>query len=124
MTKPRLLLADDHRFGANVTYNLTVDLMRAGILPGALLQVRAESRYGPSAITNTGQIVPNNTIALSPTNYSDPTAGYEIAVTQLSYVQFLSERVGLIIGKLDLYGDGDLKSSPADAVAPSLRTGA
>jgi carbohydrate-selective porin OprB len=31
---------DDSEFGGNITYNLTVDLMRAGILPGALIQVR------------------------------------------------------------------------------------
>jgi porin len=95
-------------FGGNFTYNLKVDLMRAGVLPGALLQVRAESRYGSSANPNTAQIVPPNTAALSPTNYSDPDAGYDIALTNLSYVQFLSEQVGVLLGKLDLYADGDL----------------
>ena len=94
-------------YGGNLTYNLKVDLMRAGLIPGALLLVRAESRYGQSGLLNTGQIVPNNTAALSPTNYSDIDAGYDIALTNLSYVQFLSAQFGVIIGKLDLYGDGD-----------------
>jgi porin len=99
--------SSDNDYGANLTYNLKVDLMRAGILPGALLVVRAESRFGHSANPNTGQIVPTNTAALSPTNYSDIDAGYDLSLTNLSYLQFLSERFGLVAGKLDLYADGD-----------------
>ena len=97
---------DDSEFGGNITYNLELDLMRAGILPGALIQVRAESRYGSSGLLNTGQITPNNTAALSPTNYSDPDGGYDLALSQLSYLQLFSEHFGVIGGKLDLYGDG------------------
>jgi len=92
--------------GGNFQYNLKWDLMRAGILPGALIQVRAESRYGSSGITNTGQITPNNMAALSPTNYSDFDAGYDIALSQLSYLQMFSEHFGVIAGKLDMYGEG------------------
>jgi porin len=94
-------------FGGNPHYNATLDLMRAGILPGAVLQLRAESRYGSSGNLSTGQLVPVNTAALSPTNYSDIDGGYDIALTQLSYLQLLSEQVGVIVGKLDLYGYGD-----------------
>ena len=97
---------NDAEFGGNITYNLALDLMRAGILPGALIQVRAESRYGSSGMLNTGQITPNNTAALSPTNYSDFDEGYDIALSQLSYLQLFSEQFGVIVGKLDLYGDG------------------
>jgi len=94
-------------YGGNLTYNLKFDLDRAGILPGGFLQARAETRYGDSGILNTGQIVPNNTAALSPTNYSDFDEGYDIALTHLAYTQFLSPKIGVILGKLDLYGDGD-----------------
>jgi porin len=97
---------DDAEFGGNVTYNLKWDLMRSGILPGALIQVRGESRFGSSANLNTGEITPPNSAALSPTNYSDIDDGYEIALTQLSYLQMFSEHFGVILGKLDLYGDG------------------
>jgi hypothetical protein len=41
------------------------DLMRAGIIPMAVVQMRAESRFGSSGILNTGQAVPMNTAALS-----------------------------------------------------------
>ena len=99
---------DDLEFGGNVTYNLEWDLMRAGILPGALVQVRAESRFGSSGILNTGQIVPMSTVALSPTNYVDFDDGYGLALTQLTYLQMLSGKFGVILGKFDLYGDGDM----------------
>jgi porin len=98
---------DDLEFGGNLTYNLNWDLMRAGILPGALLTLRAETRWGSSGILNTGQAVPMNTAALTPTNYTDFDAGYSLALTQLTYLQMLSEKFGVIGGKFDLFGDGD-----------------
>jgi porin len=95
------------RFGANLTYNFTIDLMRAGIVPGAMIQVRAESLVGDkSASANTGQLTPANTASLSPTNYNVLGAGYDLALSQLSWLQMFSERFGVIFGKLDLYGDG------------------
>jgi porin len=98
---------DDLEFGGNLTYNMEWDLMRAGILPGALLQLRAETRFGSSGILNTGQAVPMNTAALSPTNYVDFDDGYSLALTHLTYLQMLSGKFGVIGGKFDLYGDGD-----------------
>ena len=99
---------DDLEFGGNLTYNLNWDLMRAGILPGALLTLRAETRWGSSGMLNTGQAVPMNTAALTPTNYTDFDEGYGLAVTQLSYLQMLSTKFGVLAGKLDLFGDGDM----------------
>ena len=95
------------RGGGNLTFDLKWDLMRAGILPGALITLRAESRWGDSGNFATGQIAPPNTAALTPTNYSNPDAGYDLALTQLNYTQFLSQKFGLVIGKLDLFGEGD-----------------
>ena len=97
---------DDTQFGSNLTYNLNFDLMRAGILPGALITVRAETRFGESGNVKTGRVSPMNTGALSPTNYSAPDDGYDFALTNLTYLQMLSEHFGLIAGKFDLYGDG------------------
>jgi len=99
---------DDLEFGGNLTYNLNWDLMRAGIIPGALLSLRAETRWGSSGMLNTGQAVPMNTGALTPTNYTDFDDGYSLALTQLTYLQMLSTKVGIIAGKLDLFGDGDM----------------
>jgi porin len=99
---------NDIEMGGNLTYDLNWDLMRADILPGALLTLRAESRWGNSGILNTGQGVPMNTAALTPTNYTDFDEGYGLAVTQLSYLQMLSTKFGLLAGKLDLFGNGDM----------------
>ena len=99
---------NDIELGGNLTYNVNWDLMRAGILPGALLTLRAESRWGSSGMLNTGQAVPMNTAALTPTNYTDFDDGYGLALTQLSYLQMLSTKFGILAGKLDLFGDGDM----------------
>jgi porin len=99
---------DDLEFGGNLTYDLNWDLMRADILPGALLTLRAETRWGSSGMLNTGSVVPLNTAALTPTNYTDFDEGYGLAVTQLSYLQMLSTKFGLLAGKLDLFGNGDM----------------
>ena len=100
-------LSSDTRFASNLTYNMKFDLMRAGILPGAVIQIRAESLVGEkSASLNTGQIVPTNTASLSPTNYNEIGAGYDLALSQLSWLQFFNEHFGVIVGKLDLYADG------------------
>ena len=98
---------DATEWGGNFTYNIEWDLMRAGIIPGALVQMRAETRVGHSGILNTGQIVPMSTVALSPTNYVDFDDGYSLALTQLTYLQMLSGKFGIIAGKFDLYGNGD-----------------
>ena len=95
------------RAGGNLTLDVNWDLMRAGIMPGALISLRAESRWGDSGNFSTGQIVPPNTGALTPTNYSAMDDGYDLALTQLVYTQFLSEKAGFLIGKLDLFGEGD-----------------
>ena len=100
-------VSDDTELGGNATYNLEWDLHRAGILPGAIISARAESRWGSSTMLNTGLVVPSSTAALTPTNYSDFDAGYDIALTQLAYMQFFTEHVGIIVGKLDLFADGD-----------------
>lgn len=99
---------DDTEVGGLLTYNLNWDLMRAGILPGALISLRADTRWGSSGNLNTGRAVPMNLAALSPTNYSAIDDGYDLALTQLIYLQMLSTKFGLIGGKFDMYGDGDL----------------
>ncbi|MEH6636623.1 MAG: carbohydrate porin [Halioglobus sp.] len=99
--------SDSTETGGNATYNLTFDLDQAGILDRAVIQVRAESRWGSSVNLNTGLIVPSNVAAITPTNYKKFDDGYDIAVTQLTYLQFITDHLGIIVGKLDLFADGD-----------------
>jgi len=74
-------------FGGNLTYNIEIDLMRAGLIPGALIDIRAESRFGDSGNLSTGRVVPMNTAALSPTNYAALDDGYDLALSQFTYLQ-------------------------------------
>lgn len=92
----------EHRteYGANVDYKLNLDLMRMGILPGALIRVRAESRYGRSVNTASGSILPVNTRAEFPlTPKFDEAVG--ITITDLNWTQFLSPHFAVLFGKLD-----------------------
>lgn len=92
-------------YGANVDYTINLDLMRMGILPGALIKFRAESRYRDSVNTDSGLILPVNTKALFPlTGKPDQDVG--ITITDLNYTQFLSEHLAVVLGKLDTL-DGD-----------------
>jgi porin len=92
-------------YGANLNYTINLDLMRMGVLPGALIKFRAESRYGDSVNADAGPILPVNTQALFPLNSTlDKDIG--LTITDLAWVQFLSPNVGTVLGKVDTL-DGD-----------------
>jgi porin len=92
-------------YGANLNYLFYFDLMRMGLLPGALVTVRAETRYGTSVNGITGSILPVNTSALFPLT-QQANEVVPIAVTDLNYTQFLSEQFAVLVGKIDtLSGD-------------------
>lgn len=95
------------RYGGTLDYELSFDLMRMGVLPGALVKLRAESRYGDSINGHSGSILPVNTDMLFPlTDTLDDDVPFTL--TTLSYLQMLSPTFGLIIGKMDtLDGDGN-----------------
>jgi hypothetical protein len=52
-------------YGGNGDYLIHFDLQRMGLLPGALIKFRAESRYGESVNAAAGPILPVNTDAFS-----------------------------------------------------------
>jgi porin len=88
------------RYGGHLDYLINLDLMRMGLIPGALVRFRAESRYGESVNGISGQVLPVNTTALFPlTNRLDEDVA--IAITDLNYTQFLSEHLAVLVGKLD-----------------------
>lgn len=90
------------RYGGSLDYLLNVDFYRMGVLPGALLSVRAETRYGESVNGLAGPILPVNTDGYFPLSEDD----IPITVTDLTYYQFLSEEFGVFLGKFDtLSGD-------------------
>lgn len=98
----------DHRtnYGGLLDYTVNLDLMRMNVMPGALVKIRAESRYGNSVNGAAGSILPVNTAALFPlTSKLDEDVGFTI--TDLNYTQFLSEHFGVTLGKLSTL-DADL----------------
>ncbi len=98
-------LDEASRYGGHLDYLVHLDLMRMDVLDGALLTLRAETRYGKSVNAESGQLLPVNTEAYFPlTQPIDQTV--PISVTELNYTQFFSEKFALTIGKLQTL-DGD-----------------
>lgn len=87
------------RYGGAVDLGLTFDLQRLGLVPGALLYIRAESRYGHSVNSGTGQILPANTDAFFP--ITDEADGQTVSITNFLYQQYLSDSFGFFLGKFD-----------------------
>ena len=100
-------ISDDTESGINLTYKLKLDLMRAKILPGALIDMRAEGRYGSNTNRHSGTTQPHFTASLPPVDYEALRRNADFTITNLSYLQMLSEHFGLLFGKLDLFETGD-----------------
>jgi porin len=93
-------LDTDTRYGGTLDYNIMLDLHRMGVLPGAIVKFRAESRYGESVNHITGQILSANSDGFFPFTHT-PDEDIPFTVTNLAYTQFLSEHIGFLIGKFD-----------------------
>jgi porin len=91
-------------YGGKLDYLAKVDLMRMGLVPGGLVTVRAETRYGSSVNADTGALNAVNLDHFFPLKGVDDSIPFTI--TTLSYTQFLSEQFGVFAGKFDTL-DGD-----------------
>jgi porin len=92
-------------YGGTFDTHLRLDLMQMGVMPGALVDIRGLSRYGEFIGPESAQLLPVNTNAVIPETtplYDD----YGMAITALTYIQFLSEHFGMLVGKIDTF-DGD-----------------
>ena len=92
-------------YGGTLDYNATFDLMRMGVLPGAIIKLRGESRYGESINTDAGPLLPVNADFLFPLT-SELEDEVPFALTTLTYTQFFSESFAVYFGKTDTF-DGD-----------------
>lgn len=88
------------RYNGTLDYNINFDLMRMNVLPGALIKFRAESKYGRTVNGNSGAILPVNADGYFPLT-SSPDEDIPVTITDLTYIQFLSEKFGVLIGKFD-----------------------
>lgn len=87
----------------NLDYRLTLDLMRMDVVPGALVTVRAQSRFGDTVNGASGLLLPVNTYSAFPFS-SDSDGDVDIAITELNWLQFLSEEFGVLVGKITTMG--------------------
>lgn len=92
-------------YGGTLDYNATFDLMRMGVLPGAIIKLRGESRYGESINADAGPIIPVNADFLFPLT-SELEDEVPFALTTLTYTQFFSDSFAVYFGKTDTF-DGD-----------------
>ena len=88
------------RYGGTLDYNVLFDLHRMGVMQGAIVKFRGESRYGDSVNDMVGTILSVNTDALFP--FTDTLdEDIPLTITNLVYMQFLSEHLGFLVGKFD-----------------------
>lgn len=88
-------------YAGTLDYALALDLMRMGVMPGALVKLRAETRYGASINGDSGSLLPVNTDAFFPlTDQLDEDV--LLTVTTISYTQFLSPKLAFMAGKFDI----------------------
>lgn len=96
-------LSDADETVANLDYRVQMDLMRLGWVPGALVTARGQSRFGRTVNGASGLLLPVNMYGAFPlTTESDQDV--DITLTELNWTQFLSENVGLLIGKITTLG--------------------
>ncbi len=82
-------------FWGNADYTLNVDTGKLGLWPGGFLKLSADSGFGHNVFRDSGAIVPVNTPALVPAPGDQTTA-----LTNATFMQFLSTKFGLVIGKV------------------------
>jgi porin len=91
------------QYGGSLDIGIDVDTGKAGLWPGGLLHVRAETQFGQSINGYTGSILSSNTDSLFP--LADQ---HEMMLPTVVYTQFLAEWLAVFVGKLDtLDGDGN-----------------
>jgi len=94
---------NDWKYGTNLDLYAHFDLMRAGLMPGAVISFRAQSRFGETVNGDSGLLFPVNTFSLFPLT-DPPEANVPIAITELNYLQFFSEHFGIQFGKITTLG--------------------
>jgi porin len=83
----------------NLDYRLNLDLMRMGLVPGALVKVRGQSHFGDTVNDKSGVLLPVNMYSAFPIS-SDGDGDVDFAITELNWFQFLSDQFGLLAGKI------------------------
>jgi porin len=104
LVTPQDVVSGGHSTGGdtwgNVDYTLNVDTEKLGLWPGGFLKVSVDTSFG-TALDNSGAIVPINTATLIPAATESTTA-----LMNATFMQFLSEKFGVVLGKFDTFSLG------------------
>jgi len=87
------------RYGGSGEIVLKLDSNKMGLWPGGFLLVRGEAAFKHAVNQNTGSIMPVNTELVMQLPARD-----EIVLSHVVLTQFLSEKFGVALGKLDTTG--------------------
>jgi porin len=95
-------------FWGNLDYTLNLDTQKMGLWPGGFFKFQADTGFGSNIFQDVGALVPVNTAALLPGINQRTTA-----LTNATFMQFLSPQFGLFAGKIntldlgvtEFYGD-------------------
>jgi porin len=98
-------LKEETAFGGKVELLFNFDLDRMGVLPGGLVTLRTESRYGNSVNRGASTLLSVNDVLFFPD--TDGDKDLLLAVTELRYTQFFSTHMGAFLGKIITLG-GDV----------------
>lgn len=91
------------RYGGKLDAHFSFDFDRMGVVPGALVTMRTESRYGESVNGTSGALLPVNDVLYFPLT-DEVDKNIPLAITELRYTQFLSKQVGFFLGKFTTLG--------------------
>jgi porin len=98
-------------------YTLNVDTQKLGLWPGGFLNVMGMSNFGDNVNNASGALLPPNIVSLLPE--PDITTS---ALMNLTFMQFLSPKFGIVVGKLYTLG-GDNNEFAHDIRSTFLYTG-
>jgi len=79
----------------NAIATLSVDTQKAGLWPGGFFKVQTVTSFGHNVMRDAGTVVPANLAWILPA--IEPDTGLQ----ELTYTQFLSERFGVFVGKIN-----------------------
>jgi porin len=103
-------------YGGLAEYTLNVDTQKLGLWPGGFLNVMGMTNFGSDVNNASGALVPPNILSILP-QPGDTTS----ALMNLTFMQFLSPKFGIVVGKLYTLG-GDNNEFAHDIHSTFLNT--
>ena len=84
-------------YGGRGNLTLNADTQKLGLWPGGFFMVEVEGNFGNDVNLHTGASMPVNSNQLYPMPNDD-----QLNIPAVTFTQFLSPKIGLILGKLDI----------------------